>query len=670
MTGSMTSIFILLLLQRSLCIRTYNNTAALASIPTGDYSRNTIETIESLMHGEKPRSIIDHKTFYELLGLINSNVYDYKLRVKSYSGLVAHGLLGEHSHSEAITSFGPADDKIKLAIKAIKPEWWYVILAQIANQFGIGMAIDGATVVLSNEPVCCDLIGVDFDKIKTFKYSMSIDMNKKVGRCLLSDALVLIFGRLGAICELEFVNGFSKNLDPRVFTRVFGGFRAVTVLKFPEMTGSSFHEIISDFNLEDIKALHIPYIPLAGNFSFIEKLDSLERLFIAVHGPTSAFLDALPQPQKLTRLDLRGNNFSDSLDFAFVAKLESLVKLAVSFCALTPESLETLARVKVPVNLTELDLSSNCYPDLPDFAFIASFTSLVRLDLSNSGLTPAFLDALSKINTHRTLCELCLWQNSLSDSSNLAFIAKFPSLVKLDLSSCKFTSEFLRTLSKIEPPRNLRILDLSSNYFHDLSNLSLLTSLSSLEKLNLTYCGLTSTSLDTLSKIDTLKNLRTLNLSRNDFSGSDSLSPEFFANFSSLVKLGLSRCELTSSFLDALSKIDTHRTLRKLDLSCNRFTDLNSLNFAFVTELPSLVKLVLSGCGLTPASLRIFSAIEPHNSLTELNLSQNDFSNSGSLSLEFVRKLPALKMLDLSKSELTSESKSWISELMGERVHL
>jgi len=101
-----------------------------------------------------------------------------------------------------------------------------------------------------------------------------------------------------------------------------------------------------------------------------------------------------------------------------------------------------------------------------------------------------------------------------------------------------------------------------------------------------------------------------------------------------------------------------------LCLDGNDFSDL--LGFAFVTKLPSLEKLDLLDCRLTSACLNTLSRIEMHKSLRELVLHDNDFS--ASLDLVFVEKLPSLEKLNLSFCNLTPESKSRILELMKGRM--
>jgi len=254
-----------------------------------------------------------------------------------------------------------------------------------------------------------------------------------------------------------------------------------------------FRKKISEFDPGNTRGLSNSGIMHGSDFSFIKKLVSLERLTMKVSGRGSAlaFLDGLSQAQGLRELNPSFSDISDSLDLEFVAKLPSLEKLDLSVCELTSASLKTLSEIETHESLKELDLSRNDFSDLSDLGFVAKLPSLEKLGLSLCRLTSTSLKTLSEIETHGSLKELDLSLNGFSDLSDLGFIAKLPSLEKLGLSICELTSAFLKTLSEIKTHESLNELNLSRNGFSDLSDFGFIAKLPSLEKLNLSYCELT-----------------------------------------------------------------------------------------------------------------------------------------------------------------------------------
>jgi len=258
------------------------------------------------------------------------------------------------------------------------------MLVLAASEFGIGMTIDDTTVRLSSGPASCDLAGIDVTEIRTLRYSMCIDLKKKVRCVTLSDVLMFIFGRLGSISKLVFVDRSSKNIKTGVFSKIFKRFGGVSVfskvfttfsdvaeLGFVNVSESSFREIVSALDLSSVRELDTFNIVLADDFSFIERLVSLEKLKMSVRGSTIVFLDLLSQIQSLRALDLRCNNLLDLLGLAFIAKMPSLEKLILSYCNLTSASLNTLSGIETHKSLRVLVLDGNNFSDSLDFGFVA-----------------------------------------------------------------------------------------------------------------------------------------------------------------------------------------------------------------------------------------------------------------------------------------------------------
>ncbi|TYI58323.1 hypothetical protein E1A91_D11G348700v1 [Gossypium mustelinum] len=110
-----------------------------------------------------------------------------------------------------------------------------------------------------------------------------------------------------------------------------------------------------------------------------------------------------------------------------------------------------------------------------------------------------------------------------------------------------------------------------------------------------------------------LKHLSSLDLSNNNFNSIQ--IPNFFGLLESLTYLNLSRARFQGAIPHNLGNLSK---LQYLDLGGNYFDDLEQVTF----NLPSLLELHLSGCGLHPSSISVNSS----KSLVILDLSLNRFS--------------------------------------------
>jgi len=257
----------------------------------------------------------------------------------------------------------------------------------------------------------------------------------------------------------------------------------------------SFRKIIPDLDLSSVKELDASNTELKDDFSFVERLLSLERLRICVRGSTTVFLNALSQIQGLKELNLFHSNLSNLSDLVFVEKLSSLEILNLNNCKLTSASLNTLSRIE---SLRELDLSWNDFSASLDLRFVEKLPSLEKLVLSCCKLTSACLNTLSEIEN---LKELNLSHSNLSASLDLGFVEKLSSLEKLNLGNCKLTSASLKTLSGIERHESLRELYLYGNDFSASLDLGSIAKLPSLKVLDLSCYSLTPESKSRISEL-------------------------------------------------------------------------------------------------------------------------------------------------------------------------
>ncbi|XP_047952037.1 receptor-like protein EIX2 [Salvia hispanica] len=179
---------------------------------------------------------------------------------------------------------------------------------------------------------------------------------------------------------------------------------------------------------------------------------------------------------------------------------------------------------------------------------------------------------------------------------------------------------------------NLRSLDLSENYLRIVP--PQLWNLTNLRSLDLSFNSLVIVP----PQLGNLTNLRLLNLSANDFGGTS--IPEFIGSMKQLQHLSLQYSNFSGVIPPQFGNLTN---LRSLDLSFNSLTSMSLSIHGFVLE--SLQILNLSGNQFNGS----IPDLRPFPSLTDLDLSENNFTGPIPLSLG---QLSELKLLDLTHNSL------------------
>ncbi|XP_051777645.1 NACHT, LRR and PYD domains-containing protein 3-like isoform X9 [Erpetoichthys calabaricus] len=418
----------------------------------------------------------------------------------------------------------------------------------------------------------------------------------------------------------------------------------------------------------------------------------------------SALSSALSAPHsRLTELDLwKNKNMEDSGVNQLCEGLRSenckLEKLNLSECHLTSRCSSALSSALSSPHsqLTELNLSNNNMEDLGVDQLCERLRSenckLEKLNLSHCGLTSRCCSALSSSLSapHSRLTELDLSNNNMVDSGVDQLFEGLRSenckLKKLNLWSCHLTSRCCSALSSAlsSPHSRLTELNLSNNNNMEDSGVDQLceglrSENCKLEKLNLSYCGLTSRCCSALSSALSAPHSRLteLNLSYNinmEDSGLDQLCEGLRSENCKLEKLNLYQCHLTSKSCSALSSAlsSPHSRLTELDLSFNDNigdSGVDQLCEGLRSENCKLEKLSLTWCGLTSRCCSALSSAlsSPHSRLTELNLSYNNMEDSGvdQLCRGLRSENCKLEKLNLSHCGLTSRCCSALSSALS-----
>ncbi|KAJ0579625.1 putative non-specific serine/threonine protein kinase [Helianthus annuus] len=240
--------------------------------------------------------------------------------------------------------------------------------------------------------------------------------------------------------------------------------------------------------------------------------------------------------KQLKHLDLSCNNFGGIQVPKFIGSFQNLRYLNLSrsnFSGTIPPTLGNLSELHV--------LSLGSFHDDPfertsmaNMKWLSSLGMLHHLDMSGMDLSKA-TDWLQVINT-------------------------LPSLVQLHLSLCE-----LSNLHMYVPSVNLTslsVLDLSYNYFNS-SVPQWIFSVTSLVSLDLTACSFHGP----IPSFRNLTSLELLHVAGNDFMNSSSIFQELSS--SNLISLDISYCGISSSVLDSLQNLTNLISLR---LSENQLT--------------------------------------------------------------------------------------------------
>ncbi|KAK7877750.1 hypothetical protein WMY93_030564 [Mugilogobius chulae] len=369
-------------------------------------------------------------------------------------------------------------------------------------------------------------------------------------------------------------------------------------------------------------------------------------------------------------------------------------KAKLSNCDLSDKVCESLGSVfSSQCSLTELDLSRN---PLKDSGVVLLCEGLKRpgcalktLRLSVCGLSSRSCEALVSVLDSETnsLTELDLSINPLKDSGVVLLCEglKRPgcALKTLRLIFCDLSDKVCESLGSVFSSQcSLTELDLSRNPLKDSGVVLLCEGLKrpgcDLKTLRLNFCVLSSRSCEALvSVLDSETNsLTELDLSINPLkdSGVVLLCEGLKRPGCALTTLRLVWCDLSDKVCESLgSVLSSQCSLTELDLSLNPLKDSGVVLLCEGLKRPgcALKTLRLNLCDLSARSCKALVSVldSETNSLTELDLSNNNLQDSGVVLLCEGLKRPgcALTTLRLSGCDITeSGCASLVSTLSSE----
>ncbi|XP_062387777.1 NACHT, LRR and PYD domains-containing protein 12-like [Sardina pilchardus] len=364
----------------------------------------------------------------------------------------------------------------------------------------------------------------------------------------------------------------------------------------------------------------------------------------------------LQSPNSLIELDLKDNELTDSGVQLLSKGLSSphckLQMLRLAGCKLTDKSCELVASVlQSPNSLIELDLSDNDLGDsgvqLLSKGLSSPHCKLQILRLAGCKFTEKSCEHVASVlQSPNSLIELDLKDNELTDSG-VQLLSKGLSsphckLQMLRLAGCKLTEKSCEHVASVlQSPNSLIELDLKDNELTDSGVQLLSKGLSSphckLQMLRLAGCKLTDKSCEIVTTVlQSPNSLIELDLSDNDLgdSGVQLLSKGLSSPHCKLQTLRLADCKLTDKSCELVASVlQSPNSLIELDLSNNDLGDsgLQLLSKGLSSPHCKLQTLRLAGCKLTDKSCELVaSVLQSPNSLTELDLNNNNLGDSGS----------------------------------------
>ncbi|XP_067916072.1 NACHT, LRR and PYD domains-containing protein 12-like isoform X4 [Heterodontus francisci] len=380
-----------------------------------------------------------------------------------------------------------------------------------------------------------------------------------------------------------------------------------------------------------------------------------------------------PVLHKFQVLRLNSNNLGDSGVKLLSAALRNpdckIQKLDLGANNLTDSCIEDLASaLSTNRSLTALDLSDNNLGDsgvkLRSEALRNPDCKIQELWLGGNNLTDSCIeDLVSALSTNQSLTDLNLCGNNLGDSrvKLLSEALRNPDckIQKLYLGENDLTAYCIKDLaSALNTNRSLTELDLSCNKLGDSGVKLLSEALRSpdckIQELWLVENNLTASCIEDLaSALNTNRSLTDLDLNYNELGGSGvKLLSEALRNPDCKIqKLGLVENNLSDSCIEDLaSALSSNRSLTDLDLSYNKLGDsgVKLLSEGLRNPDCKIQKLQLENNKLTDSCIKdLASALSTNQSLTDLDLNDNELGDSGVKLLSEALRNPDCKIQEL-----------------------
>lgn len=432
-------------------------------------------------------------------------------------------------------------------------------------------------------------------------------------------------------------NGFvTIDLHGNHLNPVDGPFLFSKDLRNLNLANCSLTDISPKFfvNISNLNTLDLSENPLKKiKRATFKPLRNLKHLILNRCDLTHVFKHAFFRLEALTTLELAQNKFASNVDWTLVLRpLYRLDYLDMSRAGVAPLEIDTFDN---KILLRSLVLAGNKLSGLNLAITLGeNLINLEFLDLSNCGLKdPLPGNAFSRATKLHTLI---LSGNRLSSKNLGANLAPLTRLVKLSLRGCGLNNLTTNTFKQLT---NLKELDISRNpLIMNNGSLKFLSTLKSLEYLDISYSCLVNISAKTFSK---MSNLKTLILSGNKL---HSLERGLFQKLSGLQVLEMNNCGLTSlNNIIFFNDFPYYPNLAELRIARNPIRIPNDGSI-FPFNMSNLNRLDMSKCNLSYLPENFFM---PTPNLKRLLLNDNKFEGERK-DMHFIKYLPHIQEIYMS----------------------
>ncbi|HTA71883.1 MAG TPA: hypothetical protein VK776_26555 [Bryobacteraceae bacterium] len=421
-------------------------------------------------------------------------------------------------------------------------------------------------------------------------------------------------------------------------TRVAGAALAAFPLKNLDL---NYDRTFNDAGMASLKAMTgLTRLYLRGTsvtdagLKNLADLTNLTELDLADIGITDGGLSALAGLTHLRQLNLQASNVTDAgLDV--IRGMAGLEELSLYRTKVTNAGLAKLANLK---QLRAVDLRYSRATAAGVHELVASLPNCnVNFQASSNGEVKRAKSAESVVGKGEPA--IADWLRSVGGTVQM----RDGHVSGVSLKSTSITDRELEILTKLPQltELNLRNTEISEVGAAHLSSISLL------QKLDLSYTLLSDSA---LTKLTPLVSLQALNLGSTQVEGPGLGAIEGLTN---LRELNLDNAPLKN---DALQHIGKLTGLEALSI---RYTDVTDKGTPALAGLKNLKRLDLGGVDIRDAGLKNLSGL---TQLEELDLSFCRFTETG---LKALNGLTNLKKLALNQTSTTDDAMEWVGKLSG-----
>ena len=375
----------------------------------------------------------------------------------------------------------------------------------------------------------------------------------------------------------------------------------------------------------------------------------------------------LSQNKSLKELDLSFNNLGASGAVRIFLSMKSftgLIKLNVGGIKMTDFAADDVANIlNNNVNLKELDLSYNNIQAVGAAEIFKNTVnlSLNKLNISHNNITDQGVDNIAAFISQNTeLEELHFSHNNLQAAGAVKICrTNISKLIKLNISHNNISNKASNDIATfLSHNKKLQLLDLSYNNLGFISIFKNMQSPNKLSVLKINNCCIISEAAKELATVLLCSSkLKEIDLSHTDLSTTDAIKIfEGMRNILDLVAIDISHNMITDEAADSIANVLLCNTkLKELDMSHNNFSASGIVSIFQEMKVSNLITLNISHNMITDEAADSIATVLSHNSnLRTLFVSSNYLRSAGCVKiLSGSKNMKGLTNLDISCNKIT-----------------